>query len=327
MPTTDFEPTFARCAARVIESLRPDLGDHFVVVFDGAEPTAPRWLEDAGAVVLSTGRRSGPAVARNLGAESARGDVVVFVDADVELAADALERFRRAFDDDPDLCGIFGAYDTDPAAPGLVSRFRNLLHHHTHLRHAGPAETFWSGCGAMRTRSFLDLGGFDPAYEHPSIEDIDLGTRACAAGGRFVLDPSIRCTHHKRWTLASMILTDVFRRAVPWTRRIVRNGRMSKRLGLDVRSRASGVLSVFAAASLLAGGFVERAMLLPSCACLAAVLALNADFYALCHRRYGIAFAAGSFLLHCLYFTYATIAFGTVVVVERLRNVVGNRPS
>ena len=111
MPTTDFEPTFARCAARVIESLRPDLGDHFVVVFDGAEPTAPRWLEDAGAVVLSTGRRSGPAVARNLGAESARGDVVVFVDADVELAADALERFRRAFDDDPDLCGIFGAYD------------------------------------------------------------------------------------------------------------------------------------------------------------------------------------------------------------------------
>jgi transposase len=31
-----------------------------------------------------------------------------------------------------------------------VSRFRNLLHHHTHTTHPGPACTFWAGCGAVR---------------------------------------------------------------------------------------------------------------------------------------------------------------------------------
>ena len=184
MPTTDFGETFGTCAKRVIETLRPDLGDEFLVVFDGEAPSSPDWLADSGITPLATNRRAGPAAARNLAAESARGDVILFVDADVELVPDALERVRAAFDTDPDLCGVFGAYDAEPAAPGLVSRFRNLLHHHTHVRHAGPAETFWAGCGAMRTGAFLDLGGFDTRYREPSIEDIELGSRAAAAGGR-----------------------------------------------------------------------------------------------------------------------------------------------
>jgi hypothetical protein len=35
--------------------------------------------------------------------------------------------------------------------------------------------TFWAGCGAIRKRTFEELGGFDRAWE--SIEDIELGVR------------------------------------------------------------------------------------------------------------------------------------------------------
>lgn len=326
MPTTDFSATFTRCARRAVASLRLDLGDECIVVLDGPAIPVPPWLTDAGVLVMATGRVAGPAAARNVGARRARGEAVLFVDADVEPAADALERVRDAFDADPDLTGIFGAYDDEPSAPDIVSRFRNLLHHHTHVRHAGPAETFWSGCGAMRTGPFLGLGGFDQAYEHPSIEDIELGVRASAAGRRLRLDPSIRCTHHKRWTLASMIHTDVFRRAVPWTRLVLSAGGMPKRLSLDLRSRASGVLAVFAVASLVAGT-IAPAALLAAVGFLAALLALNCDFYALCRRRHGLPFASGCFLLHWLYFTYAAIAFGAVHFLERFRRIPGRCPS
>lgn len=326
MPTTDFTATFARCARRAIASLRPDLGDECIVVLDGPAVPVPPWLTDAGVLVMATGRVAGPAAARNAGARRARGEAVLFVDADVELAADALERVRDAFDADPDLTGIFGAYDDEPSAPNIVSRYRNLLHHHTHVRHAGPAETFWSGCGAMRTRAFLGLGGFDQTYEHPSIEDIELGVRASAVGGRLRLDPSIRCTHHKRWTLASMIHTDVFRRAVPWTRLVLSAGSMPRRLSLDLRARASGVLAVLAVASLFAGAIAPAAFL-ASIAFLAALLALNLDFYALCRRRHGLPFASGCFLLHWLYFTYAAIAFAAVHFLERFRRTPGRCPS
>jgi glycosyltransferase involved in cell wall biosynthesis len=316
MPTTSYTGPFEPCARGVLASFDPAGGDDFIVVFDGEPPPPPAWLAKSGAVIVATGERSGPAVARNLAADHARGDVLLFVDADVELAADAVARVRAAFDADPDLCGVFGAYDAHPAAPGLVSRFRNLLHHHTHMQHAGLAETFWSGCGAMRAAAFADLGGFDARYREPSIEDIELGARAVAEGGRIVLDPTITCTHHKRWTLGSMIVTDVFRRAVPWTRLMLTAEKMPTRLNLDWKSRASGACAVVAAVAALVALFQPWALLV-TFAGLVAIFLMNRDFYDLCARQGGLSFAAGSFMLHCLYFAYATLAFALVTIYGR----------
>ena len=57
-----------------------------------------------------------------------------------------------------------GPTTAEPTAPGLVSRFRNLLHHYTHQKGpfrdvARPAHTFWTGCGAIRRDLFLAIAG------------------------------------------------------------------------------------------------------------------------------------------------------------------------
>ena len=191
VPATDAPPTLARCLAALGASSAPP--DELVVV-DGP-PGA------------------GPAEARNSGAADASAEVIAFVDADVEVHEDALERFRRAFAADPRLVAVFGSYDDEPADPAPVSRFRNLLHHHVHSSSPGPAETFWAGLGAIRRDAFLAAGGFDAArYPEPAIEDIELGTRLVADGASIVLDPQIRGTHLKRWSLTSMVRTDLVRR-------------------------------------------------------------------------------------------------------------------
>ncbi|MDF2754156.1 MAG: pglI 2, partial [Gaiellaceae bacterium] len=82
----------------------------------------------------------------------------MFVDADVEVHEDAFQRIRSAFNGDPGLAAIFGSYDDAPGADGIVSDFRNLLHHHVHHQGAGVATTFWAGLGAIRREVFLDLG-------------------------------------------------------------------------------------------------------------------------------------------------------------------------
>ncbi|NCY03622.1 MAG: glycosyltransferase family 2 protein, partial [Planctomycetia bacterium] len=149
MPTVSWTGTFAACGRRILGLLdETAMPAEFIVVFDGPAPRTPMWLERPDVRVLSTGTRSGPARARNLAAAAARGRILFFVDADVELDSHALDHVVTAFGADPDLVGIFGAYDDEPAAEGVVSRFRNLLHHHTHIVHAGRADTFWSGCGA-----------------------------------------------------------------------------------------------------------------------------------------------------------------------------------
>src|SRR5213079_1608891 len=117
--------------------------------------------------VVDAAAKPGPAAARNDGVRRTRAELLVFVDADVEPHADAFARIRAAFAAHPKLDAIFGSYDDDPADPALVSRFRNLLHHHVHHEGAGPAKTFWAGLGAIRRASFLAVGGFD-AERYPA---------------------------------------------------------------------------------------------------------------------------------------------------------------
>jgi len=318
MPTIHWTGTFETCARRVVELIdQADTACDFVVVFDGVAESRPPWLDRPDVTVVETGLRSGPAAARNVAAEVARGRILFFVDADVMLAQDALDHVLSRFASTPDLGGLFGCYDDEPAAPGVVSRFRNLLHHHTHVTHPGRAGSFWAGCGAMRTPMFLDVGGFDTSFDCPSVEDIELGMRFTAAGGRIELDPTLTCKHLKRWTLVSMIVTDVWHRAVPWTRMLLAAGDMPATLNIDRRSRASGACAMAALGCLAMAPWYPLAALF-AVAFLAIVIGLNTDFYSLCLRKGGLAFAAGAAVLHLLYFFYASLTFGVVATWHRV---------
>src|SRR5690606_21522571 len=129
----------------------------------------------------------GPARARNAGAMMARASVVLFVDADVEVAPDTLTRVIATFEQNPDLSAVYGSYDDDPAAGTLVSDYRNLLHHFVHQRAQEESTSFWAGLGAVRVEALRQCGGFDERYNHASIEDIELGARLAAMGRRIRL--------------------------------------------------------------------------------------------------------------------------------------------
>src|SRR5687767_3747469 len=91
----------------------------------------------------------GPAHARNVGAAAAKGDILLFVDADVLIRADTLGTFADTFVNHPGIAAVFGSYDDEPATPDFVSQFKNLFHHFVHQQANADAETFWSGCGAV----------------------------------------------------------------------------------------------------------------------------------------------------------------------------------
>ena len=310
MPTISWEEPFGTCIRSALAGLGPD--DEALVVFDGLPPPAPDWLRHSPAQRLSTGRRSGPAAARNLAAQRARGEILLFVDADVELHADAMERLRAHFAADPALLAVFGSYDDHPAAAGVVSRFRNLLHHHTHNCYAGPATTFWAGCGAVRRDAFLALGGFDAeTYERPCIEDIEFGMRLSDAGGRILLDPAIQGTHHKRWTLRSMVATDIGQRAIPWSRLLLRRPQDRRVLNLDGTARLSSLLILLVLLSTLSLAWRPTLWPLPLLS-LAAFVVLNSSFHAVCFRRGGALLTLAAIPLHGLYFLYSTLSFALV---------------
>jgi len=199
--------------------------------------------------VLTTGGRRGPAFARNLGAKLASGDILFFLDADVCVTPETVARIERTFASDPALDAVIGSYDRMPTYWNFLSQYRNLMHAFVHQTGEPRASTFWSGCGAVLREVFLAHGGFDvELYTRPAIEDIELGYRMVLNGRNILLDRELQVTHLKRWSLWSIVRTDILDRGIPWTELILRQHFMPDDLNLRVSQRVS-----VAVAFLLAG--------------------------------------------------------------------------
>ncbi|MGA3205063.1 MAG: glycosyltransferase [Bryobacteraceae bacterium] len=239
----------AELLAHCLESIRVSAFDDYeLLVSDDGTPDARAILliaEQYGAKLVRSDVRKGSAAARNRAAREAAGDKLAFFDADVTLHPDTLGRLARAFEGDAPPQAVIGSYDNRPVARNRTSQFRNLLHAHVHQRSQREARTFWTACGAISRERFQELGGFDERYDGPQIEDVELGLRLHRAGGRILLAPEIQVTHHKRWTLSSMMYTDMFQRAVPWTA-LLRDHTLSRDLNFRVRDRIASALSVLA---------------------------------------------------------------------------------
>ncbi len=270
--------------------------------------------EGMGATVIRAGKHAGPAVARNLGASRASGDVLVFIDSDVCVHPDTVSRIAARFAAEADLDALIGSYDDNPDSRAFVSQYKNLVNHYFHQCAGREASTFWSACGAIRRDVFLAAGGFDESYARPSIEDIDLGYRLRKAGRRIALDRAIQVQHLKQWTLGLLLHSDIFERALPWTRLIVQSGRLPNALNVAVSQRISALL-VCAGAVLAVAGLRMPALLAPAAAAAAGAVALNRKLFGMLAARKGWAFAAAALPLYLSYYLYSSLAFAAGALI------------
>lgn len=280
-----------------------------VIVVDDISPDDTAAIAAAlGARVIVMEKNGGPGAARNRAAEEAAGDVLWFVDSDVIAWEDGAEKVRDAFAD-PDVAAVFGSYDSTPDGQHWFSRYKNLMHRFYHQRAERDAHTFWAGCGAVRKDVFLKIGGFDiETYRVPSIEDIELGYRIRRAGGRIAVDPTLLGKHLKVWTPKSAIHTDIFRRALPWSRLMISREGVHNDLNTSHGEKAKAVIAGLLILSVLALPFAPG--LWPLTVGLLALAAVaNAAFLRFMFSHGGLGFAILTFLYHQVYYVYSAAAF------------------
>lgn len=235
------------CLQAVRDSTQAPL--EIIVVDDSSTDDTRDRAAAFGAKVLRTGGRRGPGFGRNLGSVEATGDILFFIDADVCVRNDTIERITRDFESDADLDAVMGSYDRMPGCWNFLSQYRNLMHTFVHQHGEKQASTFWSGCGAIRREIFAVHGGFDESRSRPAIEDIELGYRLILNGRKIMLDHELQVTHLKSWSFWGMIKTDIFDRGIPWTELILSRRFMPNDLNLRFSQRISVVL-VFLLAAL-----------------------------------------------------------------------------
>jgi glycosyltransferase involved in cell wall biosynthesis len=215
----------------------------------------------------------------------------------------------------------YGASHAYPKASGVVSQYRNLLHHFVHQGGHREASTFWAGCGAIRRSVFESVGGFDEKrFPRPSIEDIELGYRLRRAGHSILLEKQIQGTHLKRWTLRSVLRTDIFCRAIPWARLTMESAQSLNDLNLKWSQKLSGSF-VLLACLLLMFAVVLPASLIVSAIFIICVIIMNRDLYMFLGRQKGFLFALACIPFHLLYYLYSILSYIYVWMAHRIKIV------
>lgn len=154
-----------------------------------------------GLVVVDSSDRPGPGHARNVGAGATRAPLLLFCDADDEVAPGWLAAMVAALERDPFVAGSFEAARLNGTR---VLRSRSLAQSHglqespfgPGLPHAG------AGNLGIRREAFIAAGGFDPSVG--CLEDTDLCWRVQLAGVPLTFHPEARMHVRLRSSLRTM---------------------------------------------------------------------------------------------------------------------------
>lgn len=183
----DEEPLIGRLLRSLERQTLPPL--EVVVADDGSRDRTAEVAESAGVRVLRLAHR-GPARARNEAAAVARGEVLAFLDADMECAPDFLERLVEPITDGRAI----GTFTREIYVANTDNRWARA---YAALRWSPPDRLLpadfpdvWENFRAIRRDRFLDVGGYDDVGYG---EDMTLAEKV---GEKALVAPGARCYHH-----------------------------------------------------------------------------------------------------------------------------------
>jgi glycosyltransferase involved in cell wall biosynthesis len=173
IPNYNYAKTLGLCLAAVRAQTYPVA--EVIVVDDGSTDDSVAIAQSYGARVLRTGGNYGPPKARNIGAEQAAGDVLLFIDSDVALEPDATQIAVDMLTADPRVAAVCGAYTAQPLIrDSRIEEYRCLQLAYW-VGHDGPINTTFTAILAVRADAFAEIGGFNPDLPH--TENADFGHR------------------------------------------------------------------------------------------------------------------------------------------------------
>ena len=188
-------------------------GLEVIVVNDASTDRTTELAKRYPVLLLELKENQGAGFARNYGAKQARGEILVFVDADVVLLPGTLKLIENFFAQNSEFVGVVGNYTELPQDNNFASVYHNLFTVYHHQLSELEIEWFWGALSAIRREVFLKLGGFNTTYPGASAEDIELGYRLAEAGYKICYLPELRGIHLRRFKLGSMLYND-YRKAV-----------------------------------------------------------------------------------------------------------------
>ncbi|MBN1655940.1 MAG: glycosyltransferase [Deltaproteobacteria bacterium] len=257
-------------------------------------------------------RNAGPAIARNRGAELAKGEWFVFTDADTVFEPDTMQTIDEILEGS-DAAALCGSYSGNPANSGFMPRYKALWEQYaidmtfqTDERDLYVTNSWFPRPGVVSRAAYQAVGGFNARFRGADLEDMEFGYRLYEAGYRIYFTPHVHIKHHYPESFIDE-QSRFLRRCVVWIRMAARRKKLdmagdgSPKL---VKKHLCGFISFcLAVCSVFYHPLIALALI-----GLALHTFLHRRFLALAFREEGFRFAALSFATYWIHTVFAGIA-------------------
>lgn len=262
---------------------------------DGAGDVLAAYADRLQVRVVRNPVNRGVTASRNAAMALARGPLLLFLDSDVRIATDTIDRLIASMEaTGADV--VDGIYSSVALDDHVFSRYYALFAHHSFLIADHPIDynVFNGFCALCRRQAMEATGGHAVLAKGVEVENESLGRRIVDAGFRIVLDPSIAVDHH--WG-GHRKLRFIFTRRIYWWVKVF--------FATGCRFESSLTTASYGIATLCAGAFVLALALTLLSPWFSAVALLSLlgflhgylPFLRFVHRRRGLGYAIFSALV------------------------------
>ncbi|MDD5193378.1 MAG: glycosyltransferase family A protein [Candidatus Nanoarchaeia archaeon] len=131
-----------------------------IIVDDGSTDNTLEVLKKFKKIIIINGEHKGPGFSRNLGAQKANGEILIFIDADMTFEIDYLKNLIDPILKNLEIIGTTHELEIATNIQNNVSKLWGEIR----VDYRNAKEDLPRIFRAIRKEKFLELGGFDPKY-------------------------------------------------------------------------------------------------------------------------------------------------------------------
>lgn len=209
IPAYNAEKTISMCLRALVEQNFPKEKYEIIVVDDGSKDNTKEILKKISMkypiIKMISQKNKGPAAARNTGAKLAKGNILLFTDADCVPEQNWIKEMVKPFENQ-EVVGVSGVYGKNLAKHSVLARLidAEIKEKYSKLLKLNQIDFISTYSAAYKKEFFFKVGGFDENFRKPAGEDTDLSFKIMKFG-KLVLNPKARVGHLHRSNLKSYI--------------------------------------------------------------------------------------------------------------------------
>jgi glycosyltransferase involved in cell wall biosynthesis len=303
IPNHNGEKTIGRC----LEAAYSSTFDNFeiIVVDDCSTDASIAIISQYPCRLVRLSGHGGSSKARNTGAQSSKGDVLFFIDADCLLLPETLTKAASAYMEGGPEVVIGGTYTSLPYDQKFFSIFQSIFIHYSETKNLQNPDYIATHAMLIKADIFKKSGGFNEDFM-PILEDVEYSHRLKNMGYSLGMDPDIQVQHIFNFTVTKS-LRNAIRKTKYWSIYSIKNKDLLSDSGTASQEFKFNVLSCFANLFLLLLGLLLHnwIVVVPILLLYGTNIYLNRHLIKAFHKTRGPHFAISAILYYTILYPFA----------------------